>query len=110
MELYLFIALFLIYILTSLMADKAIIRKVWLAAFLISFAVTAVAVSFLRFTNQEVMMNATELSWYYILYLFASLMIVLGVINLWMFRRQVFRTLFAKSSVEEDDKEEGDDN
>ena len=76
MELYLFIALFLIYILTSLMADKAVIRKVWLAAFLVSFVVTAVAVSFLRFSNQEVMMNATELSWYYILYLFASLMVV----------------------------------
>jgi len=53
MELYLFIALFLIYILTSLMADKAVIRKVWLAAFLVSFVVTAVAVSFLRFSNQE---------------------------------------------------------
>ena len=52
MELYLFIALFLIYILTSLMADKAVIRKVWLAAFLVSFVVTAVAVSFLRFSNQ----------------------------------------------------------
>ena len=53
MELYLFIALFLIYILTSLMADKAVIRKVWLAAFLVSFVVTAVAVSFLRFSANK---------------------------------------------------------
>lgn len=51
MELYLFIALFLIYILTSLMADKAVIRKVWLAAFLVSFVVTAVAVSFCVFQS-----------------------------------------------------------
>ena len=110
MELYLFIALFLIYILTSLMADKAVIRKVWLAAFLVSFVVTAVAVSFLRFSNQEVMMNATELSWYYILYLFASLMVVLGVINLWMFRKQVWKTLFAKTSGKDDDEgEEADE-
>ena len=105
----LFIALFLIYILTSLMADKAVIRKVWLAAFLVSFVVTAVAVSFLRFSNQEVMMNATELSWYYILYLFASLMVVLGVINLWMFRKQVWKTLFAKTSGKDDDEGEEDD-
>ena len=49
MELYLFIALFLIYILTSLMADKAVIRKVWLAAFLVSFVVTAVRSAFCVF-------------------------------------------------------------
>lgn len=41
-------------------------------------------------------MNATELSWYYILYLFASLMVVLGVINLWMFRKQVWKPCLPK--------------
>ena len=61
------------------------------------------------FSNQEVMMNATELSWYYILYLFASLMVVLGVINLWMFRKQVWKTLFAKTSGKDDDEGEEDD-
>ena len=55
------------------------------------------------------MMNATELSWYYILYLFASLMVVLGVINLWMFRKQVWKTLFAKTSGKDDDEGEEDD-
>ncbi len=103
MEFYLFISLFLIYILTSLMADKVIIRKVWLAAFMISFIVTAAAVSFLRFTNQEVMMNAAELGWYYILYLFASLMVVLGVINLWMFRKQIWKILFAKTPIDDEE-------
>lgn len=102
MELYLFIALFLFYLLTSLIADKGLVRKLWLAAFLIAFAVTAVAVSFLRFTNQEVMMNAVELSWYYLLYLFASLMIVLGVINLWMFRKPLWKLFFSSAANDSD--------
>lgn len=98
MELYLFIALFLFYLLTSLVANKGLVRKLWLAAFLIAFVVTAVAVSFLRFTNQEVMMNAVELSWYYLLYLFASLMIVLGIINLWMFRKPLWKLFFSSEA------------
>ena len=43
------------------------------------------------------MMNATKLSWYYILYLFASLMVVLGLINIWMFRRQIWNVLFTRT-------------
>ena len=102
MELYLFVALFLIYLLTSFMSDKAVMQKIWLAAFLLCFVITAIAVSFLRLTSQEVMMNATELSWYYILYLFASLMVVLGLINIWMFRKPIFRILLTKTTKDED--------
>ncbi len=109
MELYLFVALFLIYALTSLMADKFVMRRVWMGAFLVSFIVTAVSISFLRFTNQEVMMNATELSWYYILYLFASLMVVLGLINIWMFRRQIWNVLFTRTPDAEADDDDDDD-
>ncbi len=96
MELYLFIALFLIYVLSSLLVHKTIVHKIFLAAFLLSSAITAVSVSFLRLGNQEVMMNAGELSWYYILYLFSSLMVVLGIINLLMFRHQIIGIFWAK--------------
>jgi len=102
MELYLFIALFLFYILTAFIANKVLVRKLWLAAFLIAFVVTAVAVSFLHFDNQQVMMNAVELSWYYLLYLFASLMIVLGIINLWMFRKPLWNLFTTEVDVDDD--------
>lgn len=84
-------------------------RKVWIAAFLISFAVTAISISFLKFTNQEVMMNATELGWYYILYLFASLMVVLGIINIWIFRKPLWKVLFAKEPSADTVDDDGDD-
>lgn len=96
MEIYLFIGLLLVYVITVLVLKKEILRKLWLIAFMAAFAVSATALSFLRFSHQEVMMNAEELSWYYILYLFASIMVVLGAINLWLFRRDLMRVLFAE--------------
>ena len=95
MEIYLFVGLLVLYMITVLMLKKDILQKIWLSAFMLAFAVSAVALSFLRFSHQEVMMNAEELSWYYILYLFASIMVVLGAINLWIFRRELIKVLFA---------------
>jgi len=97
MEIYLLAAMLLLYIVTAVALNKNLLRKIWLAAFVIAFAVTVTALSFLRFGNQEVMMNAVELSWYYILYLFASIMSILGVINLWLFRHPLWDALFGKS-------------
>lgn len=103
MEIYLFAAMVLVYIVTSLVVQKSTMQKLWLLAFIAAFAVTAVALSFLHFTNQDVMMNAAELSWYYILYLFASIMVVLGVINLWMFRRPLWDILSGRDDDNDDD-------
>ena len=102
MEIYLLVAMLLFYAITAVVLRGSLLRKIWLAAFMIAFIVTAAALSFLRFGNQEVMMNAAELSWYYILYLFASIMSVLGLINLWLFRHQLWNTLFS----DDDDDEE----
>nr|QIM10635.1 hypothetical protein PlAlph_5270 [uncultured Alphaproteobacteria bacterium] len=103
MEIYLLAAMVLIYIVTSLVVKKSTLQRLWLVAFVVAFAVTAVALSFLRFTNQNVMMNAAELSWYYILYLFASIMVVLGIINLWLFRRPLWDVLFNRDTDNDDD-------
>lgn len=94
MEIYLLVTLVLVYVLTVFMIKKHSRQRLWLIAFMIAFVITGVALSFLRFTNQDIMMNAAELSWYYILYLFASIMIALGVINLWVFRHSIWGILF----------------
>lgn len=102
MEIYLFAGLLLVYVITALVLKKDILRKLWLIAFMAAFAVSAAALSFLRFSHQEVMMNAAELSWYYILYLFASIMVVLGAINLWLFRHDLINVLFANDEDSDD--------
>lgn len=101
MELYLLIALIFIYLITAAMANKNVVHRIWTLAFIAAFVVTAIAIGFLRVTNQDVMMSADNLNWYYLLYIFGSMSVVLGVINLWMYRKPLLQIL----RDDEDDKE-----
>ncbi len=104
MEVYLLLAFLLFYVLMALFVSKIVMQKIWTLAFMAAFVITAVSIGFLRFNNQDVMMNASELNWYYILYLFGSLSVVLGLINLWMYRKPLVE-LFISS---DDNKKEED--
>ena len=101
MELYLLIALIFIYLITAAMVNKNVVHRIWTLAFIAAFVVTAIAIGFLRVTNQDVMMSADNLNWYYLLYIFGSMSVVLGVINLWMYRKPILQIL----RDDEDDKE-----
>lgn len=101
MELYLLIALIFIYLITAAMVNKNVVHRIWTLAFIAAFVVTAIAIGFLRVTNQDVMMSADNLNWYYLLYIFCSMSVVLGVINLWMYRKPLLQIL----RDDEDDKE-----
>lgn len=103
MELYLFLALLLIYILTAFMVKKVIFHKIWTLAFILAFVVTAVSIAFIRVSGQDVMMSANELNWYYLLYLFGSLSVVLGIINVWMYRRSIWKIMSASDSDDDDE-------
>lgn len=106
MELYLFLALLLMYILMALFVSKKVQRKIWTLAFVVAFAVTAISIAFLHVTNQDVMMSANELNWYYLLYLFGSLSVVLGVINLWMYRHGLIEIFFGSGDDDDDDEDD----
>ena len=101
MELYLLIALIFIYLITAAMVNKNVVHRIWTLAFIVAFVVTAIAIGFLRVTNQDVMMSADNLNWYYLLYIFGSMSVVLGVINLWMYRKPLLQIL----RNDEDDKD-----
>lgn len=96
MELYLLITLLFIYLITAAMVNKDVVHRIWTLAFIAAFVVTVVAIGFLRVTNQDVMMSADNLNWYYLLYIFGSMSVVLGLINLWMYRRPLWQILSAK--------------
>ena len=83
MEVYLLLAFLLLYILMALFVSKNVMHKIWTLAFMAAFVITAISIAFLRVNNQDVMMSASELNWYYVLYLFGSLSVVLGVRYLW---------------------------
>ena len=103
MELYLLIALIFIYLITAAMVNKNVVHRIWTLAFIAAFVLTAIAIGFLRVTNQDVMMSADNLNWYYLLYIFGSMSVVLGVINLWMYRRPLWQIL--RNDDEADNKE-----
>lgn len=103
MELYLLIALIFIYLITAAMVNKNVVHRIWTLAFIAAFVVTTIAIGFLRVTNQDVMMSADNLNWYYLLYIFGSMSVVLGVINLWMYRRPLWQIL--RNDDEADNKE-----
>ncbi len=106
MELYLFLALLFVYLLTALMVKKNVVHRIWTLAFIAAFAITAIAIASIRVSGQDVMMSASDLNWYYLLYLFGSLSVVLGLINLWMYRKAVWEMFFPKSDNDDND---GDD-
>ena len=103
MELYLLIALIFIYLITAAMVNKNVVHRIWTLAFIAAFVVTAIAIGFLRVTNQDVMMSADNLNWYYLVYIFGSMSVVLGIINLWMYRRPLWQIL--RNDDEADNKE-----
>ncbi len=94
MELYLFFAFLLFYLITAFLLEERTREKIWTIAFIISFAVTSVAIVFIRASSQDVMMNAEQLNWYYFLYLFGMISVVLGIFNLWMYRKQLWSILY----------------
>lgn len=105
MELYLFLALFLVYVLTAFMVKNNVLNRIWTLAFIVSFAVTAISIAFIRVSSQDVMMSANELNWYYLLYLFGSMSVVLGIINLWMYRHAVLRIFLTNQTAVDEAKE-----
>jgi hypothetical protein len=107
MEMYLFLAFILLYVLMAFFVRKDVMHKIWTSAFIVAFIITAVAIAFLRVNNQDVMMNANELNWYYLLYLFGSLAVVFGMINLWMYRKPLFH-IFFDGNTDGDKDEDGD--
>ncbi len=104
MELYLLIALIFVYMITATMVEKNVVHKIWTLAFISSFIITAVAIAFLRVSNQDVMMSADNLNWYYLLYIFGSMSVVLGLINIWMYRKPLL-SILRSSSYENNNKE-----
>lgn len=91
MEIFLFIALFFIYLLMSFTVPPVIVKRVWILGFVCAFALTAVAIMFISSTKQTVLMQESELNWYYFLYLFGSMSLIFGVINLWIYRKPLYK-------------------
>ena len=102
MELYIITALFIVYIITVFALSARHRRKIWTLAFITSFALTAVAIFFIRGNTQDVMLQTNEFNCYYFVYLFGSVAIALGLLNLWIYRQSLWEMFFDTSSPDDD--------
>ena len=96
MELYLLIGLLFIYIVMSFMVDKVIMRRVWLLSFILSFVLTGISIAFLRANHQDALMSVNQMNWYFILYIFGYIAMALGIVNLWIYRREIYDIIVGK--------------
>ena len=104
MEIYILTAFLLFYLITAWLLKPRLKKKVWMLAFLISFAITSVAIALIHGGTQDVMLTANEFNWYYFIYLFGMISTTLAVFNAWIYRKALWQILFSPS--EEDDEED----
>ena len=102
METYLFIALIFIYALTVWLLPTQIRKRIWTVAYIFACLITATAIVFIKLYADDTLMRVGELNWYYVLYVFGSLSIILGLINLWIYKKGLI-TLFSQPDDEDDD-------
>ena len=100
MEAFLFIALFFIYILTAFTIPVKIVKRVWIFPNVASFIITAISIMFISSSKQTVLMQESELNWYYFLYLFGSMSVILGIINIWIYRKDLLQIFSSQDDIE----------
>lgn len=94
MEIYVLVALTFIYLVSAMAGNQELVRKIWTLAFIGAGFLTAGALFALRVKHQDVMLSADNFNWYFFLYVFGALSFALGIINLWIYRRALWRMLW----------------
>ena len=100
METYLFITLAFIYLLSIIFIPQYMQRRIWTVAYITAFIITSVAIYYIKDYATDTLMKVGEINWYYILYVFGSISIILGAINLWMYRNEII-SLFLENDDDE---------
>ena len=91
MEIYILLALVFIYVITALAENSLLTRRIWILAFIISFMLMGASLSAIHLDNEDIMLSAGQFNWYYFLYLFSTLSFTVGVINMWIYRRELLQ-------------------
>ena len=103
METYLFIALIFVYILTAFMLPQIALKRIWTVAYIVSFIITGISIFYIKLYATDTLMKVGELNWYYVLYVFGSITIILGVILLWMYKKPLI-SLFTNNDDDDDNE------
>ena len=54
------------------------------------------SIAFLRSNHQDALMSVNQMNWYFMLYVFGYIAIALGILNLWIYRKEIWNIVFGK--------------
>lgn len=101
LEIYLIVGFCLFYLVTVWLLDQQTKQKIWLVTFILAFLTTSLSITLIHGGQENVMMTANEINWYYFIYLFGMISLALAVINAWIYRKALGRILTAKKDDED---------
>lgn len=93
------------YILSMIFFKKAQVRRLWLFVFILTIIATFVSIAVMRFDKDGLLANATEMSELYFIYATVALLPAITLINLWMFRKVIWKVLRGQDIVLESNEE-----
>lgn len=84
------------YIVSFFMLSKESIRKLWMSLFLIVFAVAIGTLLVVHF-NTDLLGTLKDMSEIYFAYFVITFLLILGLINIWVFKAVIWRVLRGKN-------------
>lgn len=84
------------YIVSFFMLSKESIRKLWMSLFLIVFLIAIGTLLTIHF-NSNLLGSLKEMSEIYFAYFVITFLLILGLINIWVFKAIIWRVLRSKS-------------
>ncbi|UNM97282.1 hypothetical protein MMG00_05370 [Ignatzschineria rhizosphaerae] len=90
------------YIVSFFMLSKESIRKLWMALFLIVFIIAIGTLLLIHF-NTDLLGTLKDMTEIYFAYFVITFLLILGVINIWVFKSIIWRVLRGKSLKFSDD-------
>lgn len=92
------------YIISLFVLSKEAVRKLWLAIFLILFAISFGTLFFINFKS-NLLGSLKEMSEIYFAFFAVTFLLIAGLINIWIFKGIIFRVFCGKSLTFSDEKQ-----
>ncbi|GGZ93779.1 hypothetical protein DC083_07485 [Ignatzschineria ureiclastica] len=100
MELLIVVGFFAIavigYIVSLFFLSKEGVKKLWMSLLLIAFVIMLVSLIVIRFDTSGFLADPKLMSEFYFAYFVIVALIVLGIVNIWAFKKVIWRVLTGK--------------
>ena len=83
------------YIASLFLLSKESVRKLWMSLFLVLFLISIITMAVIHF-NSSLLASMKDMSELYTMYFVITFMLILGVINIWIFKSVIWRVLRGK--------------